>query len=94
MNGADAARAVAGERIRALIGGFLPAWFDGSLADDVALGSAGLGLDSVAVVELLIACEESFGVSFPDSLLEARLTIGRLAAHLAEATGAGPGSPS
>jgi acyl carrier protein len=42
-----------------------------ALDDELALGAGGLGLDSIAVVELLLACEE-------------RLGRGELAAWLAE----------
>lgn len=87
--------AEAGERVRAVVRGFLPSWFAGSLEDDSPLGSSGLGLDSVAIVELLVACEASFGVPFPDSLLDAPpLTIGRLTAHLSTALPSRSGSPA
>jgi hypothetical protein len=60
------------------------------LGADVALGARGLGLDSVAIVELLVACEKRFGIRFPGDLLEgAPLTIGRLARHLEECRGPG-----
>lgn len=36
---------------------------------DTALLSAGLGLDSVAVLELVVAAESTFGVEFNDSEL-------------------------
>lgn len=89
MNGTDTARAEAGSRVREAVERFLPAWFEGSWTDDLALGSEGIGLDSVAIVELLVHCEESLGVAFPDSLLESRLTVGRLVDHLARAIGDG-----
>jgi hypothetical protein len=66
-------------------GRFAPA----DLADDVSLGEAGLGLDSIEIVELLLDCEEIVG-GFDDGsaeqLLEAApVTIGRLIGHLARA---------
>ena len=52
------------------------------LTDDVALGSEGLGLDSVSLVELLLDCEAACGVSFPAALFaDGPLTIGALVAH-------------
>jgi acyl carrier protein len=52
-----------------------------SLADDLPLGRGGLGFDSVRLVELLIACEDHFGVPFPAELVQTALTIGALVAH-------------
>jgi acyl carrier protein len=52
------------------------------LPDDLRLGPGGLGLDSIAVVELLLDCERRFGIS-PMGLLDgAPLTVGRLVAGL------------
>ena len=55
------------------------------LPDDLKLGPDGLGFDSVRVVELLLACEDHFGVAFPAELLAAPLTIGMLVAHARDA---------
>ena len=57
------------------------------LADDLRLGPGGLGMDSVALVELLLDCEQRFGMRSgswrPSELLEGPpLTVGRLVAHL------------
>ena len=57
------------------------------LADDLRLGSGGLGMDSIALVELLLDCEQRFGLRpgswRPSELLEGPpLTVGRLVAHL------------
>jgi acyl carrier protein len=53
------------------------------LHDDAELGEAGLGLDSVEAVELLLACEAETGVTLPESIFTGRaLTIARLAACL------------
>lgn len=62
------------------------------LADDLRLGPGGLGMDSIAMVELLLDCEQRFGFRpgswRPGELLEGPpLTIGRLAAHLRAAAG-------
>jgi acyl carrier protein len=52
------------------------------LPDDLRLGAGGLGLDSIAVVELLLDCEQRFGIP-PMGLLDGTpLTVGRLIAGL------------
>jgi acyl carrier protein len=54
------------------------------LGEDVPLGEDGLGLDSVEVVEALLACEDRIGVDAGDALVKVSpLTIGRVADHLA-----------
>ena len=69
-------------------------WQDGDLTDDVALGRGGLGLDSIALVELLFACERHFGFAFPATLLDGGpLTIGRLAGHARAQSGPGGHEP-
>ena len=51
----------------------------GDLQDELPLGPLGLGLDSVGIVELLLACEERFGFPFPPALFDdGGLTVGRL----------------
>ena len=57
------------------------------LADDLRLGPGGLGMDSIALVELLLDCEQRFGFRSgswrPGELLEGPpLTVGRLVAHV------------
>lgn len=55
----------------------------GDLPGDLRLGAGGLGLDSIALVELLLECEERFGVPVAAELLEGPvLTLGGLIAHL------------
>ncbi|HSK08632.1 MAG TPA: acyl carrier protein [Vicinamibacterales bacterium] len=83
--GESAGDGTGGGALRELVRGFAPSWSDQRVDDSTVLGSTGLGLDSVALVELLLACEQRFGVAFPDGLLEARpLTIGTLIRHLEE----------
>ena len=56
------------------------------LAEDASLGKDGLGLDSIDIVELVLACEERTGHRGYDleALLESRpVTIGRVIDHLA-----------
>ena len=62
------------------------------LADDLRLGPGGLGMDSIALVELLLDCEERFGFRSgswrPGELLEGPpLTVGRLIAHVRAVAG-------
>jgi acyl carrier protein len=52
----------------------------GPLSDDLRLGAGGLGLDSIAMVELLLDCERRFGVCTAELLEGAPLTVGRLLA--------------
>lgn len=65
---------------------------DDTLTDDRILGSGGIGLDSIQIVELLLAFEQRWGIPFPASLLETPpLTVGKILAHLVEAkSGSGP----
>jgi cytochrome P450/acyl carrier protein len=49
------------------------------LGDELPLGAEGLGLDSVAIVELLLECEGAFDVKLPPDLMgQEALTIGGL----------------
>jgi len=53
------------------------------LPDEMPLGEGGLGLDSIALVELLLECERHFRLSPPQALLEGPpLTVGLLAKHV------------
>jgi acyl carrier protein len=51
------------------------------LADDTRLGRDGLGLDSIEIVELLLACEERYGTSVEPLLDGGPLTFGRVVDH-------------
>jgi acyl carrier protein len=52
---------------------------DEPLDPDLPLGAGGLGLDSIRMVEVLLACEEQFGVALAAELLDGKpLTVGRL----------------
>ncbi|MFO0746239.1 MAG: phosphopantetheine-binding protein [Myxococcota bacterium] len=73
-----------GERIRQQVARLAP---DGRIAtlgsgDDVALGVAGLGFDSVRLVELLLLLEDELGVELPAAALPSTqpLTLGGFAA--------------
>jgi acyl carrier protein len=52
------------------------------LPADVAIGGDGLGLDSIAIAEVLLDCEEHFGVSVISLLEGEPLTLTRLTNHL------------
>lgn len=59
---------------------------DGELRDDLDLGPSGFGLDSISLVELLLVCEERFGLAFPFTVFDGGpLTIGKLADHACQA---------
>lgn len=58
------------------------------LADDLPLGPGGLGLDSIALAELLLECEARFGLATAAELLAGPpLTVGRLVTHVRGAVG-------
>jgi acyl carrier protein len=57
----------------------------GPLPADLPLGAGGLGLDSIAMVELLLDCERRFGIGATGLLEGAHLTVGRLLAHVRDA---------
>jgi acyl carrier protein len=58
------------------------------LADDLLLGPGGLGLDSIALAELLLECEARFGLATAAELLAGPpLTVGRLVAHVRAVVG-------
>jgi acyl carrier protein len=50
-----------------------------ALTPETSLGSEGMGLDSIAIVEVLLECEEHFGVLLASDMLSADgITIGGL----------------
>jgi acyl carrier protein len=53
------------------------------LPGELPLGPGGLGLDSIALVELLLDCQRRFGIPRPAELLEGPpLTLGLLVDHI------------
>lgn len=48
------------------------------ITPDAVLGSDGLGLDSIAIAEVLMDCESRFGVELTDLLSATPLTVSRL----------------
>jgi len=49
---------------------------------ELPLGAGGLGMDSVAVVMLLLECEARWGIAFPAEMLEQPLTQERMIRHV------------
>lgn len=73
-----------GERVRAQIRQLARSSYKtAELADDLEILESGLRFDSITYAELLMACEDEFGVPFDESWAERRnLTIGELAAFI------------
>ena len=64
-----------------------PRWTAENFAETLSLHDAALGLDSVAVMELLLFCEQHFGVRLPESFLDSDdKTVGDLIGVIAEST--------
>lgn len=53
--------------------------------DDTRLGGDGLGLDSIAMAEVLIDCEQRFGIEIADLLGGEAVTIRRIVDRIAAA---------
>jgi acyl carrier protein len=77
------ARSPTAANVRQIITSTWPHRFDpADLLDDASLGEDGLGLDSVEVVEVLLACEEVFGRQATEELFASGpLTMALLADH-------------
>jgi acyl carrier protein len=59
---------------------------DRPLSADLVLAGEGLALDSVGLVELLLACEDRFRVAFTAELLEdSPITLGKLVQYVRRA---------
>jgi len=58
------------------------------LRGEVSLGAEGLGLDSIAIAEVLLDCQQRFGVNVTSLLETEPLTLRRLIAHLERETAA------
>ncbi len=72
------------ERLLAVVRQHLPSfWRERPLPPDLRLDDSGIGLDSVDLLELLIACEREVGCELPpDLLLDDAMTVGGLIAKL------------
>ncbi|HYO79001.1 MAG TPA: phosphopantetheine-binding protein [Thermoanaerobaculia bacterium] len=53
-----------------------------AVGDATPLGGDGAGLDSIALAEVLLGCEQRFGVEVASLLGHDALTIERLARHI------------
>lgn len=53
--------------------------------DETHLGSEGLGLDSIEITEVLLGCEEHYGIPVETLFEGAPLTFGRVVDHFAAA---------
>ena len=55
-----------------------------NLPADLPLGETGAGLDSIALIEMLLDCEAAFGVPLVDSVLkDGTVTVATIAATIA-----------
>jgi acyl carrier protein len=54
------------------------AWEESELTNELPIFKGGIGLDSVAGVELILACEKAFEVKIPVSVIDEKLAIGAL----------------
>lgn len=72
------------EQVLAIVRRHLPSyWQDRPLHAELRLDDAGIGFDSVDLLELLVACERELGREMPpDLLLDDAMTVGDLIAKL------------
>jgi acyl carrier protein len=82
-------RASAAAYVREALDFLWPGRFDDAipLRNEESLGASGLGLDSIEIVELVLACQSQAGLHADraEELLDSGpLTIGGLIAHLAQ----------
>jgi len=75
---------VAAEHVLAIVRRHLPSfWHDRPISAELRLDDAGIGFDSVDLLELLVACERELGRELPpDLLLDDAMTVGDLIAKL------------
>ena len=71
--------------VRARVSRAIP---NNELTADTTLGSDGLGLDSISIAEVLLDCQQRFGVSLLTLLEGEPLTLRRLVTHLEQETAA------
>jgi acyl carrier protein len=76
-----------GEAVRRAIQAQWPDRFtEAELTGDVPLGEAGLGLDSIEIAEVILACEDDLGLEVDERLFrDGPLTLRGLAGKLAGA---------
>ena len=78
------AEPLSAERVLEIVREHLPSfWRDRPILAEMRLDDAGLGLDSVDLLELLIACEHELGRQLPtDLLVDEAMTVGDLVRKL------------
>ncbi len=85
------------ERVKTIVARIAgPARTPEHVSGDTALGENGLWLDSLDLFEVILACEEEFGVrlgSDADTVAEALRTVRGLAELIRATQSTGPGSP-
>jgi acyl carrier protein len=76
------ARAEASDAVHAIVAKRVSRLSDSDRIDDVPLGAEGLGLDSIAIAEVLLDCERHFGVRLTDLLDGPPITVARIASRV------------
>jgi acyl carrier protein len=77
------------KEIRAIIGNRLPSGMLGVLNDDTPLMEDGMELDSVEMTEVLLDCEQKFGIAFSQQFFASPVfTIDLIAAYIRDAQSA------
>ena len=81
---------VSSELVLAILRRHAPSfWSDRQISTDMRLDDAGLGLDSVDLLDLLVACERELELELPhDLLLDDAMTVGDLIVKLQGAAAA------
>lgn len=76
------ARDTVGREVRRVLRSHLSLrWREQELADQIPLGGTGLGLDSIKLLDVILACEQSFDVHMPvEELSVSAPTLGDLVA--------------
>lgn len=67
--------------IRAIVIARVPRLSEDEVLDDQPFGSEGLGLDSIAIAEVLLDCERRLGVRMTDLLDGPPITVARIASR-------------
>jgi acyl carrier protein len=68
--------------VRAIVVARVSRLSDHEALDDVPFGVEGLGLDSIAIAEVLLECERHFSIRLTDLLDGPPITVGRIAARV------------
>jgi acyl carrier protein len=76
------------DSVRTVVAARVSRLSDSDRIDDVPLGSEGLGLDSIAIAEILLDCERRFGVRLADLLDGPPITVSRIASRVNSRIGA------